>query len=208
MPDIFGITEYAKNTMEEFARVFKQPVYMFDYFYCLTAKATQFAPDESEQAFALMQKMRGEDFVVAFTEVVKAIRQDNSNIQNFVVIGFCFAGRLAYLAGLDKPVNKIVSFYGAGAHTPNYYQGQSPITALVNARQNDPELTVLSFYGTQDESIPLEDRAKTQQELAEANIHYIAKEYDAGHAYFQLGRPNYNAEAAKASWQELTSFLK
>lgn len=181
---------------------------MFDYFYTFTNKPTHFSPEESEEAFALMQKMRGEDFVPAFTKALHEISRANPTIQTFTVIGFCFAGRLAYLAGLEQVVTKIVSFYGGGAHTPNYYQDNTPIEALVAAPQRDPELKVLSFYGTTDESIPAEDRAKTSQELLAAGIHYTAKEYPVGHAYFQPGRPNYNESAANNSWQDLQNFLR
>lgn len=207
MPDIFGITDYAMATMQEFAKVLQKPVYMFDYFYTLTGATNKFSPDETDEAVSLMQKMRGEDFVPAFNKAVDAIRQENPSIKQICVIGFCFAGCLAYLTGTEQAVTKIVSFYGAGAHTPDYYQAQTPIEVLVNARKNDPTLKVLSFYGTQDESIPEEDRDKTKQELKSANVSYLAKEYSAGHAYFQPGRPNYNESAASSSWQDLKDFL-
>lgn len=207
MPDIFGITDYAITTMQEFAVVLQKPVYMFDYFYTLTNKPSKFSPEDPGEAVDLMQKMRGEDFVPAFRQVLGEIKVENPSIKEFTVIGFCFAGRLAYLTGLEKTVTKIVSFYGAGAHTPNYYQGNSPIEMLANTRQNDKNLSVISFYGTQDESIPSEDRVQTMQALQKAKINYLAKEYTAGHAYFQKGRPNYNDEAAKTSWQNLKNFL-
>ncbi len=207
MPDIFGITDYAIATMQEFAAVLQKPVYMFDYFYTLTNKPSKFLPEEPREAVDLMHKMRGEDFVPAFRQALDEIKTEHPSIKEFIVIGFCFAGRLAYLTGLEKSVTKIVSFYGAGAHTPNYYQGSTPIEVLVNARQNDKNLNVLSFYGTQDESIPKEERDRTKQELESAGIPYSSKEYAAGHAYFQPGRPNYNEVAAKASWQDLKDFL-
>ncbi len=207
MPDIFGITSYAKATMEKFSEIFQQPTYMFDYFYCLTNTPSKFSPEESNLAFELMQKMRGEDFVSAFKSALQQIQQSNPSIQSFTVVGFCFAGRLAYLTAVERSVNTIISFYGAGAHTPNYYNGQTPIETLTTARKNDPSLKVLSFYGTQDDSIPKEDRIKTHEELHNAGINYENKEYNAGHAYFQKGRPNYNKDAAVSSLQDLQNLL-
>lgn len=207
MPDIFGITDYAIATMQEFATVLQKPVYMFDYFYTLTNKQSKFSPEEPGKAVELMQKMRGEDFVAAFRQALDEIKTKHPSIKEFIVIGFCFAGRLAYLTGLEKSVTKIVSFYGAGAHTTHYYQDSTPVGVLANARQNDKNLKVLSFYGTQDESIPKEDRDRIKQELESAGITYSPKEYTAGHAYFQKGRPNYNHVAASASWNDLKNVI-
>ena len=100
-----------------------------------------------------------------------------------------------------------MSFYGAGVHTPNFYQGQTVLGALENARNGDTNLKILAFYGTLDESIPGPDRVKTQQELQAAGIEYKSKEYEAPHAYFQPGRDNYTEIAAIKSWQVLKNFL-
>lgn len=65
----------------------------------------------------------------------------------------------------------------------------------------------MSFYGTQDGSITQDDRNKTKEQFAKANIAYSAKEYEAGHAYFQPGRPNYDELATNNSWQDLEKFI-
>ncbi|MBI2798377.1 dienelactone hydrolase family protein [Candidatus Saccharibacteria bacterium] len=207
LPDIYGLTDYSKQTVEEFAKEFQRPIYMFDYFYVLADQPSVFSGDDREKAHELMQRLKGEDFVGSFKKVLNEISAENSSVKSLGVIGFCFGGRLAYLAGLEPSVNRIVSFYGAGAHMPDYYEGQSPIEALTKARANDTGLGVLSFYGTQDGSIPPEDRQKTQTELNQAGIAYKAREYDTGHAYFQPGRDNYDKSAAEASQKDLKELL-
>ena len=207
LPDIYGQTDYAKATVEDFADTFKKPTFLFDYFYCLSKSPSVFGEEDRDSAHELMERMRGEDFVPAFSECLVEILADYPKIRNFIVVGFCFGGRLAYLSGIEPGVFKIVSFYGAGAHLPDYYNGETSIGALVKARKGDRQLSVLSFYGTQDPSISLEDQEKTEEELDRANIAYTHKEYDAGHAYFQPGRPNYNESAAKSSEQDLLKFI-
>lgn len=207
LPDIYGQTEYAKATVEDFARKFGLPTFMFDYFYCLSKKPSVFGGDDRDAAHELMERMRGEDFVPAFSECLIEILADYPKIQSFIVVGFCFAGRLAYLSGVEPAVAKIVSFYGAGANLPDYYNGQTSVGALAKARNGDQQLQVLAFYGTQDQSIPREDQEKTEKELDQASITYTHKEYNAGHAYFQLGRPSYNEPAAKSSARDLTAFI-
>ncbi len=86
--------------------------------------------------------------------------------------------------------------------------GKSPVESLIDARSGSA-VKVLSFYGGQDESIPLEDRAKTKQLLESAKINYAEEVYEqAGHAYFNDSRAErYNADAAKESWEVIKDFI-
>ncbi len=210
LPDIWSQTDYSDETAKQFAQKFGMPVYLLDYFYQLTGKANSFN-SQTDQAIApeLMAKMTGQDFINIFNKALDEIKANQPKLESITVIGFCFGGRLAYLSGLSTEVKKIVSFYGAGAHTANYYEGKTPIEALCEVRKSDESLKVLSFYGSQDGSIPESDRELTAQSFKNAGINYTEKVYDAGHAYFQPGRAEmHNEEAANASWKDLDSFIK
>ncbi len=208
LPDIWGQTDYASNTAQALSQRYQQPCYMLDYFYQLNKKANNFDPQTDQaEAVGLMAKLTGEDFVAIFQSALEEIQKAQPQLVELTALGFCFGGRLAYLAGLSKIVTKLVSFYGAGAHTADFYQGHTPIEALAMARGGDTSLKVLSFYGSEDASIPEPDRAKTALELRNAPITYTAKQYPAGHAYFQQGRDSYVQPAAEKSWQDLDIFL-
>lgn len=209
LPDIWGITNYSIETATEFANEFKMPVFMLDYFYQLTGNSNVFNPDTDQSiAVELMNKMTGEDFVEIFDKALNEITANKPKLDSIVVVGFCFGGRLAYLSGTNIVVKKIVSFYGAGAHTKNYYNTKTPIQALCDARANDSSMSVLSFYGQQDGSISAIDREQTGSSFEAAGIKYIEKIYDTGHAYFQPGRvDSYNQAAAGKSWAELRQFI-
>ncbi len=208
LPDIFMSTDYGAATAQEFAKEFSQPVFMLDYFYRLTGQPNAFSTTEPARPFELMQKMTGADFVDIFQRCLKAVRSEYPAITSFSVIGFCFGGRLAYLSGLEPMVKNIVSFYGAGAHQSNYINDKSPIEALTAARSGDVDLKILSFYGTEDPTIIESDRELTKKSLARAKISYQAREYPAGHAYFQSGRDNYDESAAGKSRQDLKDFFR
>lgn len=207
LPDIFINTDYAIATAEEFTKQFKRPVFMLDYFYQLTGQSNAFSSADSARPFELMQRMTGEDYVDIFQQCLKVIKGNYPVIKTLTVIGFCFGGRLAYLSGLAPMVKNIVSFYGAGANKPDYYQGKSPIEALSATHGGDSQLRVISFYGTEDSTIPDTDRELTKKCLEEAKISYQAREYPAGHAYFQAGRDSYNVSAAQKSWNDLKEFI-
>ena len=208
LPDIWGQTDYATTTAQALSQRYDQPCYMLDYFYQLTKKANNFDPQTDQaEAVGLMAKLTGEDFVAIFQSALEEIQKAQPQLVELTALGFCFGGRLAYLAGLSKIVTKLVSFYGAGAHTADFYQGHTPIEALALARGGDTSLKALSFYGSEDASIPEPDRAKTALELRNAPITYTAKQYPAGHAYFQQGRDSYVQAAAEKSWHDLDTFL-
>src|SRR3989344_4629983 len=172
LPDIYGQTDYSKRSVEEFADAFKKPVFILDYFYLITNKVNNFTEVDREKAHSLMQNFKGDDFVTFFKKVLGEIKEVYPAITQFIVIGFCFGGRLAYIAGGEDRVCKVVS-----------------------------------FFGTQDKSIPESDRQRIKEEFAKSTIVYESYEYNAGHAYFQEGRPNYNAPASQASLEVLQKVL-
>lgn len=208
LPDIYCQTDYAKNTINEFAEEFGKPVFMLDYFYIGTNHANCFGEQDRDQVHQLMESLIGDQFVEFFQKAITEIQQAYPSITQIIVIGFCFGGRLAYIAGGEVEVVTVVSFYGAGAHAPNYVAGQTPIQYLVSKRADDSGFKVISFYGSQDDSIPLIDREQTKVELGAANISYQGHEYDAGHAYFQEGRPNFNKAANSLSWEVLRKIIQ
>ncbi len=208
LPDIWGVTNYSLGTMASMAKKYARPCYLLDYFYQLTGVPSKFEPDvDGAKATGLMDKLSGEDFIKIFSSALVEIKQSQPSLESVTVVGFCFGGRLAYLTGLSNQVNKIVSFYGAGARRANYYQGKTAIGALCQARANDTSLAVLAFYGTQDPSIPESDRKLTQQLLLSAGIVYRQSLHNANHAYFQPGRPSYDSASAQASWAILDAFM-
>ena len=200
LPDIYCQTDYSKKTTEDFAESFKRPVFLLDYFHILTGEANDLDGEEREKAHELMDNLKGEEFRTFFNKAVREIREAYPNLANFSVIGFCFGGRLAYIAGAHPNVSRVVSFYGGGANNP-YIEGQSAVEYLV--AQKVANISITSFFGTNDPSIPEDDRQRIKEKFINAGIGFNSHEYDAGHAYFQEGRKNYNEAASSASWEIL-----
>lgn len=210
LPEIFGLTDFICKTTDDFAKQFGVSAYGLDFFYQLNNTPNKFDYDtEMQKGIELMQQMRGEDFVEIFSTALGEISQDGASIENIIVCGFCFGGRLAYVAGSDPKVSKVISYYGAGAHTPDFINGRTPIENLAQAKTGDSSFSVLSFYGQKDDSIPDVDRVKTSELLKQANINYEAVVYpQAGHGFFNSERATmYNQPAANDSWQRVISFV-
>ena len=201
LPDIYCQTNYSKKTVEDFALNFRRPVFMLDYFYLYTGKANNLDNEEREKAHELMQNLDPKEFTGFFEKALREIKEQYPKLNKFTIIGFCFGGRLAYIAGTSKSVSGVVSFYGGGANNPDYVGEQSAVEYLISKKGMN--VSVTSFFGTNDTSIPEDDRQKVKEKFTNAGIDFGSYEYDAGHAYFQEGRKNYNRVASQASWEIL-----
>lgn len=209
IPDIWGLTDYNRVTAQSFADKYHRPCYTLDYFYQITAKPSKFdSAADSITAPALMNKMTGDDFFAIFNKAIDKIKDNQPNLESIAVVGFCFGGRLAYLAGLEKLVDKIVSFYGVGATKPDFYQHKSAVDALCESRAGDTNLKVLAFYGLNDESITESDRQTVATIMQTSHISYKHHEFPAGHAYFQAGRSSYDDSSARQSSNILDKFFE
>jgi len=209
LPEIFGITDFIKGVTDRIAEEFSLPAFALDHFYSVTGEAEVFDYyGDYSRNMEIMNSMKGEDFYKLFQQALSGIQAEYPTVTEFIVVGFCFGGRLAYLAGMDERVSKVVSFYGGQPHLPNCFDGKSPVEALVDVRGGS-RLKVLAFYGGKDESIPAEDRTETKELLERAKIDYSEKVYEqAGHAYFNDSRlERYNADDAKESWEVIKDFI-
>lgn len=211
LPEIFGLTDFVTGVADRFAREFSTHAFALDFFYQLTGEPNKFDYEKDrEKGHDLMQRMTGEDFVNIFEQAVDHIAAQIPGLESIVVCGFCFGGRLAYMSATESRVKKIISFYGAGANKPNYYSDNSAVELLCETRSNDESLSILSFFGEDDQSIPKSDREKTKQTIEAAGLSYKEVVYaDTGHAFFNDARvAMYNKDSSRKAWQEIIKFIK
>lgn len=211
LPEIFGITDFIEHFTNKLGQDTYMSAYALDFFFALTGKSNKFDyQQDAARGIELMQQMTGERFLSIYNDAIAHIIQKQPGLKALYIVGFCFGGRLSYVAGLNDMATKLVSFYGAGANMPDYVNGRSAIEALSDKRAGDSSLSVLSFYGGLDESIPMPDRQKTQELLAQASIIYESVVYDdAGHAFMNNERKDrYHAPSADKAYQKLLTFLQ
>jgi len=208
LPEIFGPTDSIKRVADRFAKEFGMLGAVLDHFYSVSEKSEVFDYQTGREAgFALMQQEKGADFLELFNTAVSELMAEYPTLEEIVVCGFCFGGRLSYVAATNMNVKKVISFYGAGANQPDFNKDKSAIQSVVDARSNDEALRIMSFYGAQDGSIAPDDRLHTRSLLTQANIEYIEKVYPTGHAYFNEDRETYHEASAIASWQDIEKFM-
>jgi carboxymethylenebutenolidase len=113
------------------------------------------------------------------------------------VLGFCMGGALALYAATEYPVQ----FAGA----VDYY-GAHPAVHVDASKLRVP---LLAHFGRHDRSIKEADARNLIDRLKGTGQSVEAYYYDAGHAFFNDGRPQvYNQAAATQSWDRTLAFLR
>jgi len=207
LPEIFGINQNIRNIVDNFAKEFNLLTAAIDFYYPIDGQKHDLDyTTDLQLAIDLKSKTEAGDFIKIFTDTLDGIQKKYPNIAEFSVCGFCFGGKLAFLAGLDNRVTKIFSFYGAGSNQV-FYQNKSVVQVLAETRKNDSKLIIKSFFGDNDSSISKEDRQITNQILTENGLGYQEFGFNAGHAFFRIGGQNYDKQSSDTSLEVVRKVL-
>lgn len=128
-------------------------------------------------------------------------------------IGFCFGGHVAYLVATLPEIKATASFYGAGIATWCPGGGEATIK-----RTKDIKGTIYTFFGMEDNLIPLEQVEQIEGELQKHDIpHQVFRYEGAGHGFFcdhaeratfSDRRSSYNQKAAQDAWKKVLDLFK
>jgi carboxymethylenebutenolidase len=122
------------------------------------------------------------------------------------VIGYCSGGRQSVLAGCNLALDAAVDCYGA------FVTGTPPegfplqVSNLVDQLPN-LGCPLLGLFG-QEDKFPTPEQVDELEQILIAN----GKEFEfhryegAGHAFFSVERPSYNAAAAADGWERIATF--
>ena len=155
---------------------------------------------DGDEAGEMMQNLPAEEGARQLAGAVDwLLARDEVTSQTVGAIGFCMGGGfvLALAAQQGDKVSAAVPFYGVGQGVPGDFSG---VTAAVQGH-----------YAEQDDSFPVEDARRQEQQIREesgADVEYFY--YDAPHAFHNDENPqgNYRPEAAALAWDRAVSFLK
>ena len=199
--EIFGVNSHIQDVTRRYAQegfVAAAP----EIYHRFEQKETSYS--DMQTAFALRGRL-SDDMVM--TDVNATF--DYLNNQPYVakgqigIVGYCYGGRVAYLAATRNPNLKAVACYYGGrivADEPG---------APINGSQNIQAPMIL-FFGEQDQSIPMDQVRQIDETLRRLGKQYQLYTYpQAGHGFFCEERAgNYNAEASADAWPKTIEFFK
>jgi carboxymethylenebutenolidase len=129
--------------------------------------------------------------------------KEGGAVRSLFTIGFCFGGRLSFLAAtLDLGLAGVIGFYGWPVGPS---RNDTPAPADVADRMRAP---VLGIFGGADEGIPPSAVETFEAALERAGIeHRIVTYPGAPHSFFDRRADAY-AKTSEAAWQEVLDFVR
>jgi carboxymethylenebutenolidase len=122
------------------------------------------------------------------------------------VIGYCSGGRQSFLAACSLPLDAAVDCYGAfvtGAPPEGMPLKVGPIKHLTK----DLSCPLLGLFGADDTHPSPAETADLAAALDKLGKTYDFHTYEgAGHAFFNVNRAAYRAEAAMDGWERILAF--
>lgn len=209
LPEIYGLNDFSRTVADRAAEELGAVGVALDHFYTVTGESSSgLTYADHEVGVAIAARVSGEKYLKLLTEAIDAVEARYPTVEHVTILGFCFGGKLAYLSGAEKRVDRIVAFYGGGSLEPGLYDGESAVDALVIARHGDLGLKVLAIWGEEDAYIPQRDRDKIHEAMTAVDIPVQMKVYPAGHAFFNHDRADrFDATAAESAWGDVKNFL-
>jgi carboxymethylenebutenolidase len=185
--EIWGVNSHIRNVADGYAAdgyVAIAPA-MFDRLE-RNVVMDQYTQETMQKGFGYMQKV---DQDKALLDIAAAV-QTASTAGKVGVVGFCFGGRMAWLAAARVD--------GIAASVP-YYGGGIPGLA-----SEQPKCPVMLHFGEQDQHIPV----ASVHEFAKAHPTLPVYIYPADHGFNCDQRGSYDAAAAKLARERTLEFLR
>ena len=113
------------------------------------------------------------------------------------IVGFCYGGRVSYLAACNvSDLKATVVFYGGRILAPLGEEGASPLEQ--SSKINSP---LLGLFGEDDGNPSPDDVAQIDAELTKhGKLHEFHTYPGCGHGFHCNGRSSYRPESARDAW--------
>ena len=119
------------------------------------------------------------------------------------VVGFCFGGRVTFLAALRRRLGAAVGFYGGGIVTARFPQFPPLVDEVA-----DLQTPWLGLFGDRDQSIPVEGVERLREALLATQVATEIVRYpDAEHGFHCDRRDSYDETAAKDGWNRTLAWF-
>jgi carboxymethylenebutenolidase len=159
---------------------------------------------EIPMALSLLQGLTDEGLLVDVDAALDHLRAAGHADAGLGIVGFCFGGRVAFLAAVSRSLGAAVTFYGGGIVTPR-------IPGIPSLIERAPELKTpwLGLFGDRDESIPVADVERLEAAVAVAPVDTDVVRYpEAAHGFHCDERPAaYNPKAAADGWRRMLAWF-
>jgi carboxymethylenebutenolidase len=144
-----------------------------------------YTPDTMQEGRGYVAQLKHDQIMKDISAAIAVVKHSG----RVGVVGYCWGGKLAYLAAAELPVACAVAYYGGG---------------IVNELDKKPRRPILFHFGAHDKHIPLSDVEKIKAAHPEGIYHVYP---DADHGFNCDQRASYHAESAALARQRTLEFF-
>ena len=183
--EIFGVNSHIQRVAEQYAAAGYLAIAppLFDRQH----KGVELGYDPAgvQQGMAYMTEADDAGVLADVNAAVDAVRHAG----NVGIVGYCWGGRVAYLACCRSSLKAGIAYYGGG------------IAQLLGQK---PRCPMMFHFGEQDSHIPLSDVEAIRKAIPQGTYHL----YTAGHAFNCPERASYDAASAHLAFSRSIEFFR
>jgi len=198
--EAFGVNRYIERVTERFAAAGYDAV--APYFFHRAGGGTA-SYDDFASVIPLYEGLSDEAILVDLDAAFTHLEGLGHPREAIGMVGFCFGGRVTFLAAARRTFGAAVGFYGGGIVTPRFEQ----FPALVG-ESDALKAAWLGLFGDQDGSIPVDDVEALRGALRDAPVPTAIVRYgESEHGFFCDERPSFDPKASEAAWARTTEWF-
>jgi carboxymethylenebutenolidase len=182
--EIFGLNSHIRSVTDGFAAAGYTAIAPALFDRVRRGIELGYSAEEQQQGSGYRKQIAPEAALKDIAAAVAVVRHSGRT----GAVGYCWGGRLAYLAACELPLACAVVYYGK----------------VADCLERTPRCPVMYHYGTGDKSIPLAEVEQLRAAQPAASVHVYE---GAGHGFNCEQRASYNAEAAALARTRTLEFL-
>jgi carboxymethylenebutenolidase len=192
--EAFGVNAHIRDVTTRFAAAGYHAVAPA-YFHRAGGGAVEDYTDFSA-IFPLFEGLTDAGILTDTAAALDHLRAAGFTDDRIAIVGFCFGGRVTFLASLHWALGAGVGFYGGGIAT----KGVLPFPALADEAAS-LQTPWMGLFGDEDASIPVADVEHLREALAAAPVATEVVRYaGAPHGFHCDARPDYHEASARDAW--------
>jgi carboxymethylenebutenolidase len=198
--EALGVTDYIEGVARDLARVGYHAVAPAIFHRAGGGTATS---GDFERVAQLFEDLTDGGIVMDVGVVIAHLHEQGFADGSIGIVGFCWGGRVTFLASLEFALGAAVGFYGGGIVSPRF-----PRLPPLLDRAGELETPWLGHFGDLDTVIPVEDVETLRTRLTGLDVPTEVLRYaTAEHGFHNGSRPSYNAAAATDAWDRTLDWL-
>jgi carboxymethylenebutenolidase len=195
--EAFGVNDHIRDVAGRFAKAGWYAV--APEFFHRAKQADLVAPyDDMARVMPLYEGLDDDGTLTDIDATLELLHTRGFQDGQIGIVGFCWGGRITFLAAARRPLGAAVGFYGGGIVQPHRFAG---FPALIDETPT-MQAPWMGLFGDEDPSIPVADVEALRGALESAPVDTeIVRYEDAGHGFHCDARPDsYNQAAAEDAW--------